>query len=235
MNGMKRLLLIITVAAGGIIAVALAGVLRPEAAQGVDDPRRDLVTTVGRGTVTTVPDVATITVGVRTEAGTAAEALERSSAQVKTVLDALRKAGSTQLRTQQVSLFPRTDDRGATTGFVAQNSVSARSKIADAGGLVDAAVVAGANTVEGPALERSDEDALYRDALEKAVVDARAKAEALGKAGNFDVGRVVSVTEEGASQPPVVYDQRASLGAKTPVEPGTQKVEAAVSVSFEIT
>jgi uncharacterized protein YggE len=135
-----------------------------------------------------------------------------------------------------VSLYPQTDDKGTTTGFVAQNTVTARSSIATSGRLVDAAVAAGANTVDGPSLERSDRDALYRDALKKALADAKAKAEALAEAGGFAVGRVTDVTEQqGAGEPVPMASAAAAKDAATPVEPGTQDVVAQVSVSFEIT
>lgn len=219
-----------------LAAAAVAGVGRPDAARGEVTPRHDVVTTSGRGVVTTVPDVATVAVGVRSEASTAGAAIQQTSAQVTRVIAALRQAGGDRLQTQQVSLYPQSDERGATTAFVAQNTVTARSSIAASGRLVDAAVAAGANTVEGPSLERSDRDALYREALKKALADAKAKAEALAEAGGFAVGRVTDVTEQQGVEPvPMAMESSAAKDAATPVEPGTQDVVAQVSVSFEIT
>src|SRR5919198_3121035 len=184
---MRRILLLLAAAAVVIAAAALSGVARPDPARGDNAPQK-LVTTLGHGVVNAVPDVAVTSFGVHTESPTAADALARNADQMQRVIAALRRAGGEKLQTQQVSLYPRSDESGTTTGFVAQNTVSARVKIADAGKLVDAAVGAGANTVEGPSLERSDRDALVREALKKAVADAKAKAEALAEAGGFDVG-----------------------------------------------
>jgi uncharacterized protein YggE len=103
--------------------------------------------------------------------------------------------------------------------------------------LVDAAVAAGANTVSGPSLDVSDRDARYRDALAKAVADARLKAEALAKAGGFALGPVSSVTEGASQSPPVPFLASASVkrdAATTPIEPGTQDVTADVTVTFRI-
>jgi uncharacterized protein len=236
---MRRLLPILLAAVAILVAAALSGVGRPEAARGETTARPDTVTTLGHGTVTTVPDVATINAGVQNEAATAADALAQNSQRMEQVVAALKRAGGDELQTRQVSLYPRTDENGRTTAFVAQNTVGAKTKLADAGKLVDAAVAAGANTVEGPVLERSDRDALYRDALAKAVDDARLKAEALAGAGKFGVGKVVSVVEQGSAAPQPFYADSAA-GASvakvdTPIEPGTQDVEATVTVSFEIT
>jgi len=234
MHTMRRLLLLLGTAAAVAVALALSGVLRPEAAHPAEPPAK-VVTTVGHGTISTVPDVATVSFGVRTEAATAADALARNSDLMQRVVAALKAAGGERLQTQEVSLYPRTDETGKTTGFAAQNTVAARSGIAGAGKLVDAAVAAGANTVQGPSLERSDSDAIYRDALGKALEDARAKAEALAQAGGFDVGPVASVDErfdEGVR--PVFDSVAAAKAADTPIEPGRQDVDATVTVSFEI-
>jgi hypothetical protein len=234
MHTMRRILLLLATATAVAVALALSGVLRPEAAHPADPPAK-VVTTVGRGTISTVPDVATVSFGVRTEAATAADALARNSDLMARVVAALKAAGGERLQTQEVSLYPRTDETGKTTGFVAQDTVSARSKIAGAGSLVDAAVAAGANTVQGPSLERSDRDAIYRDALAKALGDARAKAEALAKAGGFDVGPVASVDEQvDTGDRPVFESVAAAKASDTAIEPGRQDVDATVTVSFEI-
>src|SRR6478736_7155087 len=235
MQGMKRLWLISLAALAILAAASLIGVARPEAARG-DSTQTNLVTTSGHGVVTAVPDEATVSAGVRTNAATAAEALAGNARTANSVVDALKRAGGKELQTQEVSLYPQTDQQGNVTGYTAQNTVSAKAKIADAGGLIDAAVGAGANTVDGPTLDVSDSDALYRQALKKAVEDARAKALALADAGGFGVGPVTTVVEQGAAGQPV-FARPVALAAKdasTPIEAGTQDVTADVTVSFTI-
>jgi uncharacterized protein YggE len=229
---MRRLLVI---AAGALLALAaLAGVGRPSAARG-DTAPQNAVTTLGHGVVTAVPDEATVSAGVQTQAATAAEALSRNAELMNKVVAALKRAGGARLQTQQVSLYPQSDPQGTVTGYLAQNTVSARSKVADAGALIDAAVGAGANTVDGPSLAVSDHDALYRRALARALEDARAKAEALAQAGGFGIGAVVSVSEQGDEQPILFQHSAAAKAAdSTSVEPGTQDVTADVQVSFAI-
>lgn len=230
-----RRLLTLTLAAAAVVAVAaFAGVGRPEAARG-DVASPDTVTTTGHGVVTVVPDEASVSAGVHTQAASAASALAQNAQLMSSVVAALKAAGGSDLQTQQVSLYPQTNDQNQVTAYVADNSVSAKTKIARAGALIDAAVAAGANTVNGPTLDVSDRDARYRDALGKAVVDARAKAAALARAGGFGVGQVSSVTEQAASGAPVpVYEAAAAKSNATPIEPGTQDVTADVTVTFRI-
>jgi uncharacterized protein YggE len=216
-----------------VAAAAFAGVGRPEAARG-DVAPLDTVTTLGHGVVTAVPDEASISAGVHTQAASASDALAQNAKLMNSVIAALKAAGGTDLQTQQVSLDPQTNDQNQVTGYAADDSVSAKAKIADAGALIDAAVGAGANNVDGPNLDVSDQDALYRTALGKAVDDARAKAEALAQAGGFGVGPVSSVTEQSAGAPVPVFQTAVAKSNGTPVEAGTQDVTADVTVTFRI-
>jgi uncharacterized protein len=232
---MRRLLTLAAAAAALVAVAAFAGVGRPEAARG-DVASPDTVTTTGHGVVTVVPDEASVSAGVHTQAETAAAALAQNARLMSSVIAALKAAGGSDLQTQQVSLYPQTNDQNQVTGYVADNSVSAEAKIAGAGALIDAAVAAGANNVSGPTLDVSDRDARYRDALGKAVADARAKAAALAGAGGFGVGPVSSVTEQTAAAPAPVYEAAAAgKSVATPIEPGTQDVTADVTVTFRIT
>jgi uncharacterized protein YggE len=236
---MRRTFFISLSAAAVLFAVAaVAGVGRPAPASGAASTQvqPSVVTTTGHGDVTAVPDEAVVSAGVNTHATTAAAALAQNAQAMQQVIAALKNAGGSDLQTQEVSLDPQTDAQGTVTGYVAQNTVSAKAKIAAAGALIDAAVGAGANTVDGPSLDVSDSDALYNAALKQAMADARAKAQALAQAGGFSVGPVFAVTE-GSTAPvpqPVYRAATAGMAASTPVEPGTQDVTADVTVSFQI-
>jgi uncharacterized protein YggE len=234
---MRRLLLPSLAAAALVLVVAaLAGVGRPEAARG-DTGTPDTVTTVGHGVVTVAPDRATVSAGVHTQAATASAALAENAARMNAVVAALKTAGGEDLQTQEVSLYPQSDDTGKVTGYTADDSVAAEIDVAKAGALVDAAVEAGANTVNGPALSVSDQDARYRDALKKAVEDARAKAQALAEAGGFGVGPVSVVSEESDASQPVFRESAVAAkaaDAPTPIEAGTQEIAADVTVTFRI-
>jgi hypothetical protein len=230
----RRIFVLCAAVAALAAAVLLAGVGRPEAARGDTTPSAadSVVTTSGHGAIDTVPDRAVISAGVRVEADSAAEALSRCSAAATRVIAALRAHGGQNLQTQEVSLDPQTNNAGKTTGYVAQNTVTADSTIAAAGGLIDAATAAGATSIDGPALTVADSTALYRQALGAAVADARAKAEVLAKAGGVSVGAVTSISETSNSTP--MPFAAAGSAKEAPVEAGTQEVTADVQVSFRI-
>ena len=228
---MKRIAL---AAALLLAAAALAGVLRPEGA-GAEDPApaTDTVSVTGTGVVTSVPDRAEISAGVESRAPTAKAALAANGAAMQKVIDALRANGGKDVTTQTVSLSTAFDANGQPSGFVASNVASAETSLGGAGALIDAAVAAGANTIYGPSLSRSDSDALYRQALAKAVDDAKGRAAILAKAAGRDLGRVTAISESGASEGPI-YAKASAAQDSTPVVSGPQETTASVSVTYEL-
>lgn len=232
---MKR----IAVAAALLLGVAaLVAVLRPEGAGAVatQDKVADMVTVTGVGSVKAVPDTAQISAGVETRGSTAKEAMNANAEAMRKVIAALKAAGGKNIATQFVSLSPFTTPEGKPDGFVASNTVNAEIDVDQAGELIDAAVAAGATNVFGPSLSLSDADNLYREALKKAVADAKQRAELLAGAAGRGLGRVISITEGGVNTPvPVFAKAEAADGGGAPVEPGTQQTSASVSITYELT
>ena len=150
------------------------------------------------------------------------------------VVAALKAAGGSDLQTQQVSLYPQTNAQNQVTAYVADNSVSAKAKIAGAGALIDAAVAAGANTVNGPSLDVSDRDARYRDALGKAVEDARAKAAGAREGRRLRCRPGLVGDRAGRGRPGAGVRGGRRQERRNAVEPGTQDVTADVTVTFRI-
>jgi uncharacterized protein YggE len=229
---MRRIALV----AGALLAAAaLAGALRPDGA-GAEDPAQttDTVTVTGTGVVTAVPDRAEISAGVESRAPTAKAALSANGAAMQKVIEALRANGGKDVTTQTVSLSTAFDQNGQPSGFVASNVATAGTSLGGAGALIDTAVAAGANTIYGPSLSRSDADALYRQALAKAVEDAKGRAGILAKAAGGELGRVTAMSETGASDGPV-YAKASAARDSTPVVSGPQETTASVSVTYELT
>jgi len=234
---MKSIRLPATLAALGV-AAALVAVFAWPAGAGAPDESRGL-TVSGLGTVRAAPDVAEWSFGVQTEAVTAREALRKNAQEITAVIAALKAAGIApqDIRTQQVSLFPRTSPEGTqVVGYTASNTVSAIVRdIAKAGTVVDAAAEAGANQIFGPTLTVSSADALYDQALEKAYDHAVAKAKRLAAKAGVTLGQPLSIVEGGGPGPIVVpLAAKAEAAGGTPIETGLTEIQASVSVTFAI-
>jgi uncharacterized protein len=216
-----------------IVAAVVAAVSLPGSASSAAAEAGG-ITVQGTGSVATAPDRADLSFGVESQGKTAKAALAANAAEMRRVIAAVKASGGTNVTTQSVSLSPRYDEQNQVQAFVATNTVSATTKeIAKAGALIDAAVDAGANQVYGPSLSRGDQGANYRKALEAAVADARASAQALASASGLSLGRITAVVEGGGSAPqPYAVAEKAMDAGSTPIEPGTQQVTAVVSVTF---
>ncbi len=233
-----KILSIAALAVALATAVAFAGVGRPGAAHGSSTPAGRTITVNGSGTARGAPDTAAFTFGVETQGATAKSALAANAAQMRSVIAALRREGLARadLRTQDISVYPRRNDSGVLEGFSAGGSVSATvHRLSKAGAVVDAAVAAGADETSGPQFDRSSRAGLTRLALREAFADARAKAETLAEQAGARLGEVQRIDEQGSPpQPQPYFDAVALRAAETPVEPGTQNVQASVTVTFSL-
>jgi len=228
---MKRLLLL---AAAGLAVVSLAGAVGlPDFADAQDAVGEDTVTASGVGTATAVPNEAQMSFGVESRAATAKAAVAANADAMRKVINALRQARAREIATQWVSVFPVSRDDGGVDGYTASNSVSAMSDVGDAASLIDAAVEAGANSISGPGLSSSNSEELYRQALAKAVSEARERAQVLAKAAGRSLGEITSIVE-GSAATPLPYAERAALDASVPIVPGEQETTATVSVTFSL-
>jgi uncharacterized protein YggE len=196
------------------------------------------ITVVGTGSAKAVPDVAEWSFGVRTEGESAAAAMSENAAVAKRLIDALKGAGikGDDLRTESVSLYPEQDEMGRSiTGYMASNTVHATMPISKAGGVIDKAVAAGANEVYGPNLRVSDSDAQYSQAVDEAIDDARARAEAVARKAGVTLGRPVAIVEGGSGGPMPYYERTLAEGAAdVAIEPGQQEIQAVLTVTFAI-
>jgi uncharacterized protein YggE len=219
-------------------AVALAGIGRPGAARSAATDNGRTVTVTGSGTARGAPDRAVFSLGVETEGATARLASVANAERMRRVIAALVASGVARadLQTQDVAVYPRRDGSGAGAGFTASNSVSATIRdVASAGKAVDAAVAAGGNQVSGPQFQTSTRAGLYRQALRAAFADARAKAQALADEAGAELGQAQRIQEDSSIAEPVYpMPLRAEAAQPTPVEPGTQDVQAAVTVTFSL-
>lgn len=214
----------------------------PGAVLAQEDARR--ITVTGEGRVETAPDMATVTLGVTTEADGAREAIDSNSRAMAAVLERLTAAGiaDRDLQTSNFSVTPRfdysrTDGRGEITGFVAQNSVVVRVRDLDGlGGILDAVARDGANNFQGLQFGLQDPGPVEDDAREAAVSEARRKAELYAAAAGVRLGALMTLSEEGGArpQPMMMQAEMRAASDSVPVAAGEVSVTARVTLVYAI-
>jgi uncharacterized protein YggE len=196
----------------------------------------------GEATVSVAPDQAQIDAGVTSEAKTAREASEANNAAMGKVLLALKGANIEEkdYQTARLSLQPQYAPNragpNAITGYRASNRVSIKLRdITKVANTIDTLVGAGANEIGGINFVVSQASKVLDEAREKAVADARRKAEIYAKAAGVTLGEPLSVTEEGQGPQPVFRGKVAAPMAITaPVAQGEETLSVSVNVSWAI-
>ena len=223
-----------------LAAAALAGALltAPALAQ-VIPPAAISVT--GEATVSVPPDLAQIDGGVTSEAKTAREASEANNAAMGKVLQALKGAGIEEkdIQTARLSLQPQSAPNrsgpSAIAGYRASNRVTIRVRdVTKVASVIDTLVGAGANEIGGINFVVSQASKLLDEARERAVADARRKAEIYAKAAGVTLGAPLGISEEGNSAPVPYRRMAAGMAVSAPVAQGEETLQVTVSVSWAI-
>ena len=211
-----------------------------------EDAAPAVISVTGEGRVEAPPDMATVSLGVQTDADTAAGAMAENSARLAAVIERLKAAGiePRDIQTSGLSLGPRYDygrSDGApptVVGYTAANMVTVRVRVLDSvGGVLDAVVADGANTRNGLGFGLADDSAPKDEARRRAVADAAAKAALYAEAAGVKLGRVHAITEAGGYMPPMPMAMEAAGYAKSaavPVAPGELAITASVGMVYEI-
>lgn len=193
-----------------------------------------------------VPDVATVSAGVVTQAADANAAMRANAAQMDKVMASIRAAGIAErdIQTSGINLNPQyryaENQPPAITGYQASNTVSLKVRdIARLGKVLDALVASGANQVNGPSFEIDKPEAAYDEARRAALDKARARARMYAEALGMRVRRIVSIDEGGGFQPPrpmpmMAMAARAEKAYDTAVSPGETTLSANLDVVFEL-
>lgn len=239
---MKRILLAALVLGAALPAAAEAQ--QASITQTIAGTRLDINAT---GEVTRVPDVAIISAGVLSRSPTATAALQDTANRMAKVLAALKHAGveDRDIQTSNVNLnaeyrYPQ-DQAPQLVGYTASNTVTVRFRdIRNSGKIVDALVGQGANQINGPNLVVDKPEAALDEARAKAIAVGRARADLYARSLGMRVVRVVSVNESGGyyapppPPPPAPMMMARAERDSTSIQPGEQKLQVNVGMTFEL-
>ncbi|MGH2625135.1 MAG: SIMPL domain-containing protein [Anaerolineales bacterium] len=226
-----------------VAASAMAGlslVLSGCSALGVTGEPRTISVT-GIGTVHLPPDVVRVNLGVQTRGADISEAVRENNTLAEAVTAAVKAAGVAEddIQTTYFNVYsqPQYDEFGNPTGDVTywvDNTVTVALRQVDAlGDLLQKALNAGANSVQGVTYSVDDPEAALAGARTEALEDARRQAEQLASGAGATVGPILSLTEtsSGGASYPSDFDKGA---AGVPTEPGTLEYQISVYVTYTL-
>ena len=203
------------------------------------------IVTTGEGVVKLAPDRVWVSIAAESRARTAREAQKANVEAMSAVLARMKSLGfpPDAIRTTGYDLQPEFDyvnGRQTLRGYVARNGVEVRvDDITIAGDVLEAAVGSGATSVGGLRFDLKDRAGAEREALRKAVADARGRADAAAAGAGVRVDRVIRIEEQrgvpGDPRPLLMARQSMVAAAPEtgapPLNPGEIEVRAMVRLT----
>jgi len=236
---------------------------------GVNRANISTINVDGTGNAMAVPDIATFTFSV-TEAGkTVADAQVKATAKINSALKSVRDQGVSDkdISTQSYNINPRYEyqtvvcprpispetglpvvsycpgGKSVLTGYEVSQSIQVKVRdLTKAGAILTSVGSLGVQNVNSLSFAVDEPEKIQADARNKAITDAKSKAEVLAKQLGVRLVRITSFSENTGGYPrPMMYavSEMAKGGVATPsmapeIPTGEQKVTSNVSVTYEI-
>lgn len=230
-----------------VLALMIMSTFTPDpAAAQSSSPAEPVAVVSGEGVVKAPPDRAWVTIGAESRSRDPKEAQAQNAKAMSAVQEKLAALGlaKDQIRTVGYDLqleFDWTNGKQTPRGYVARNTIEVRvDEIGRVGEVLDAAVTTGATSIHGLRFDLKKREALEREALRLAVVDAKARADAIASGAGSTVGRVIRIEEGGARTipppQPVMMARMAADEARpsTPVAAGEIEIRGQVTLTVSL-
>ena len=254
-NNLIRLLAVLVLAAlliagcsqadnGGVVPSLNTEGLSAKAVSSSDNPRS--ISVNGSGSASAAPDMATIQLGVENRSASASTAAQENTTKMNRVVAAIKGLGIEDKDIQTVDyriyIQDKYDVQGRPTGereYVVTNQVRVIVRdLALVGNLLEQVVSADVNTIGGITFGIEDSSALEREAREKAIANAKDRAQQLATGLGITVGAPLQVSEYTSGSPvarTAVMMEKVAYDAVAPsISGGELEVNVQVSVSFGI-
>jgi uncharacterized protein YggE len=230
-------------------------------------PPTNTISVSGHGEFLAVPDIAQFSFSVVSDKPTVAQAQADATAKINAITAYLKSAGIDEkdIQTSDYSIYPQYDYQSAVCPQPAVQSGNSASAIycppgrqvlkgyevrqmttvkvhdtGKAGELLSGVGSKGATEVSGLTFTFEDPDAPKTQARDKAIADAKQKAEVLAKQLGVHLVRVVSFQENGGGYPtPIYYKAADGMGGATAqsapeISTGQNKITDDVTITYEI-
>ncbi len=230
--------------AGLLAGVLLAGTAAY--AQQLEQPRTIGVS--GQGEVRAEPDRATVTLGVESRKPKLADARAEVAKTVEAVLKLTRdlKVDQKLVRATRINVQPeynwnqQANERNLIGYYVSRQVEVELHDLEKLGQLLERATDLGVNQMGDPRLDSSKRQDLVREALAKAVVDARQNAEVIAKAAGAKLGNARTINANTEFTPPpmpmvraMAMEAKAAAGS-APYQSGEMTFNATVNVQYDL-
>jgi uncharacterized protein YggE len=210
----------------------------------------------GKGEVMAVSDIATLSITLTKDASTSKQAQQDLNDSITKTLNYLKsqKIEDKDIKSEYGGINPKYSNSVINcfaypcpqpdpkiTGYTATQSITVKVRAVDSASDIRTGLAnLGITNISGPTFSIDDEDTLKAGAREKAIDDAKAKAQTLARELGVHLGKVASFNEDAAGGYPIMYESKAmnlsaDSAAPAPVLPkGENKITSNVTIVYEI-
>lgn len=194
----------------------------------------------GKGAVTAIPDKLTVNLYIEEHNLSVSKAKQIVDAKSKRLIDSILQLGinEQQVQSYQLNIQPHyetlPDRKRKQDGFMVSRTFKIQLNNWDKfDTLIDKSLGLGVTRVGQISTLISNRYELYLQALEKAVEQAKVKADILAKQAGRDLGAVIQISEQGGYQHYVAEAMSFKSSGSNSL-PGTAEIQASVSVRFKL-
>lgn len=208
---------------------------------------KNTISVAGEGKVVAKPDIGQVDLSVISDAATVAAAQKNNTDKMNKITQAMKDTGIKEedLKTTSYNISPSyqyTGGKSVIIGYEVTQTMEVKIRdLAKVGDILGQAAAAGANQVGSLTFTFDDLEKVKREARQKAIVNARQKAQDLAKSLGVTLGKITSFSESVAdgSMPVPMYSANEALGmgggaAAPDIQTGQNEVLVNVNIAYEI-
>lgn len=206
-----------------------------------DEVLTDVITTYGQASISQAPDVLRFSIYVE-QNGQNADALSGEvDSKISQMMDALFDRGVLEkdLQSMTVNLYPWYERDGQTrkqNGFVYSRNISVTLRdFSRYPAILNDILKLGASRIDGFRYEVEDKEKAYKEALKKAVDNAKARAVVLAESAQVTLQEVTVIQETSSyAAMPQSRARLSSMSESDSFQPGNSEISANVTVTYRI-
>lgn len=239
----KKLIMIVLIL--GLVAVSIVSVVMVTK----NNNNFEMVSFTGTGKVSAKPDIAQVSLAVRTpKVNTASEAVKQNSSQINAIIKALKDLGIAEkdIKTSNFSVNPvynyKPNTPGEIIGYeVYQELLTKIRNLDNIGQVITRATELGANQIGNIAFTIDDKEALKKQARAEAVTQAKERAQEMAVLTGMHLKKIVNVYENNNDQPmgygggPVMMkDGATGMGGAPDIQVGENEIKVDVTIMYKV-
>lgn len=209
------------------------------------DIGKNTISITGEGKVLAKPEIGQVDLSVMTEAKTVSPAVSENTSKMNKITQGMKELGIKEedLKTIDYNIYPKYQylaGKSEIIGYEVRQTLRVKVRDLDkTGQVLEKAASLGANLVGSLEFTFDEPEKLKDEAREKAILNAKKKAEDLASSLGVKLGKIVSFTESTEPEPSPSYygalkEGMGGGGEEPQIQTGQNEIEARVTLTYEI-